>query len=322
VSLLDAVPFAARGARMGDEFERSPLGLYLPPKTQRREERPVGIDFFAGAGGFSMGFHQAGFHMAAAIEMDPWAAVTYLVNLGRPRRYGGVQVHYDTDERADAFGKRVEIHLGLRGQKGNMMSASAERAPRRKLVRPSLAGEGWLASEPESEQRFGCEHFWVADIKNLTGAEILDALEMEQGDVAVIVGGPPCQGFSAAGRRDVMDPRNSLVFEYARIICEIMPRTFVMENVPQIETMVTPEGVPVLDAFALAVSDGGYGEYAALRRALQAMGGRAGVRGAKNARRERRAGGEKPPPKPTKKVRSAVQTASDGQLDLLGEVTS
>lgn len=299
-------------------YTRSPLGLLVPERVPRGG-RPVGIDFFTGAGGFSTGFHMAGFHMAAAVEADPWAAITYLVNLGRPARYGGVRVHYDNDERAAAFEKRVATHLGLRHQRGNMMSASAERTPRGRLVRSGLlAGEGWLASEPEALQRYGCEHFWVADIRNLTGAEILDALGMEVGEVAVIVGGPPCQGFSAAGRRNVMDPRNSLVFEFARLVCEIMPRSFVMENVPAIESMVTPEGVPVLDAFALAVSDGGYGEYDSLRRALGAMGGRAGVRGSKRATKHDGTTRAKPA---TAKVRKAAAAVTgDDQLDLFGEV--
>lgn len=306
-----------------DGWARSPLGLLTPPKPRRSYDRPVGIDFFAGAGGFSLGMHQAGFHVAAAVEMDPWAAITYTVNLGRPARFGGVKFHYDTDERADEFEKRVSVHLGLKGQKGTTMSASAGRPEQGRLVEAGhLVGEGWIASEPEETQRHGCEHFFLADIRNLTGAQILDALGLEVGDVSVVVGGPPCQGFSSAGRRDVMDPRNSLVFEYARLICEINPRTFVMENVPTIESMVTPEGVPVLDAFALAVAEGGYGEYEALRRALGAMGGRAGVRGAKSADRKRRDGTEKPKAKPGRKVEAAVAASKDGQLDLFAATSA
>ena len=34
-------------------------------------ERPIGVDLFAGAGGLSLGFQQAGFHVAAAVEYDP-----------------------------------------------------------------------------------------------------------------------------------------------------------------------------------------------------------------------------------------------------------
>lgn len=48
----------------------------------------------------------------------------------------------------------------------------------------------------------------------------------------VIFGGPPCQGFSTIGKRLVEDERNSLVFHFFRLITELQPRYFVMENVP------------------------------------------------------------------------------------------
>lgn len=313
-------PDQDQAEQLAPGWRRSPLGLIVPDQTPR--DRPIGIDFFAGCGGFSLGFHQAGFHMAAAVEMDPWAAITYGVNLGRPARYGGMRYHWDTEERGDALEKRCAIHLGLKGQKGETMSASADRPEKGKPVQAGLlAGDGWLAGQPEDEQRYGCEHFWVADIRNLTGAQILAEMGMEVGEVVAVIGGPPCQGFSAAGRRDVMDPRNSLVFEYARMICEIRPRTFVMENVPQIESMVTPEGVPVLDAFCLAVAEGGYGEYEALRRALGVTGGKAATRSAKKAGWKRKNSDEDiPPVQPTKRVREAVRnaTAAPEQLDLFG----
>lgn len=55
--------------------------------------------------------------------------------------------------------------------------------------------------------------------------------------VGVIVGGPPCQGFSYAGWRDVGDPRNQLFRDYFDIVCKIRPEVFVMENVPGLVTM-------------------------------------------------------------------------------------
>ncbi|MCA0290865.1 MAG: DNA cytosine methyltransferase [Actinobacteria bacterium] len=78
----------------------------------------------------------------------------------------------------------------------------------------------------------------------------------------------PRLGLSIAGQRNVHDPRNSLAFEFARLCIEIQPKTFVMENVPGITSMRTPEGIPVLDALALYLSDGGMGTYIALRQAL------------------------------------------------------
>lgn len=47
----------------------------------------------------------------------------------------------------------------------------------------------------------------------------------------VIIGGPPCQGFSTAGPRNADDPRNRLIFNYLRIVDELRPRWFIFENV-------------------------------------------------------------------------------------------
>jgi len=49
----------------------------------------------------------------------------------------------------------------------------------------------------------------------------------------VVVGGPPCQGFSQLGTRDPDDPRNLLWEEYARVVRHVQPQVFVLENVPQ-----------------------------------------------------------------------------------------
>jgi DNA (cytosine-5)-methyltransferase 1 len=52
-------------------------------------------------------------------------------------------------------------------------------------------------------------------------------------EVDIVVGGPPCQGFSALGRQDVQDSRNFLWEEYAKTVARARPRYFVVENVPQ-----------------------------------------------------------------------------------------
>jgi len=60
------------------------------------------------------------------------------------------------------------------------------------------------------------------DIKPLLHGKTID----------VIIGGPPCQGFSLSGPRNFDDPRNKLYLSYIRLVREIMPRAFVIENVP------------------------------------------------------------------------------------------
>ncbi|MGY5341754.1 DNA cytosine methyltransferase [Paenibacillus glucanolyticus] len=80
--------------------------------------------------------------------------------------------------------------------------------------------------------------FQRADISELTGDFIFNCiqnLEIFQGrtipKIDAIFGGPPCQGFSLAGRRQRNDPRNMLFREYVRVIGEINPKYVVMENV-------------------------------------------------------------------------------------------
>jgi DNA (cytosine-5)-methyltransferase 1 len=50
--------------------------------------------------------------------------------------------------------------------------------------------------------------------------------------VDLLIGGPPCQGFSQIGKRQLDDPRNKLVFEYLRVLGILKPKYFVFENVP------------------------------------------------------------------------------------------
>jgi DNA (cytosine-5)-methyltransferase 1 len=59
-------------------------------------------------------------------------------------------------------------------------------------------------------------------------------------DVDVLIGGPPCQGFSLGGNRDENDPRNSLFLEMVRITEQLQPKVVVIENVLNLRTMKAP----------------------------------------------------------------------------------
>ena len=72
----------------------------------------------------------------------------------------------------------------------------------------------------------------AADLSKTTGAELLDRTELKPGDIDVVIGGPPCQGFSMIGSRRIDDPRNRLIFDFLRLCSELRVRYFVMENVP------------------------------------------------------------------------------------------
>jgi DNA (cytosine-5)-methyltransferase 1 len=88
-----------------------------------------------------------------------------------------------------------------------------------------------------------------------------------------VFGGPPCQGFSAAGKQNIADPRNNLVYEYGRMIVELQPKTFVMEEVPAIVNFFDPDGVLVLDKFAMMVSEGGYGKWENIKKGMLMQAG-------------------------------------------------
>ena len=69
------------------------------------------------------------------------------------------------------------------------------------------------------------------DIRELTGDEIRKNSRIGRSEVAVVFGGPPCQGISLIGKRDVLDSRNELLLEFVRIVSEIRPCYCVLENV-------------------------------------------------------------------------------------------
>lgn len=120
--------------------------------------RPIAIELFAGAGGLSLGFEQAGFDVAAAVEVDP-------------------------------------IHCAVH------------------------------------EYNFPETAAICRDVSKLTGSEIREIAELGSREVDVVFGGAPCQGFSLIGHRALDDPRNALVGHFARIVFELRPRYFVLENV-------------------------------------------------------------------------------------------
>lgn len=56
-------------------------------------------------------------------------------------------------------------------------------------------------------------------------------------DIDLVIGGPPCQGFSVAGKMDCKDPRSQLIWSYANVIKAVRPRAFIMENVKALATL-------------------------------------------------------------------------------------
>jgi DNA (cytosine-5)-methyltransferase 1 len=69
-------------------------------------------------------------------------------------------------------------------------------------------------------------------VTDVTGEELLSLAHLKKGEVALVIGGPPCQSFSLAGlRKGLDDERGKLLFEFVRIVRETLPKGFVLENV-------------------------------------------------------------------------------------------
>lgn len=79
-------------------------------------------------------------------------------------------------------------------------------------------------------------HLWEMDIRRLTARRVTGKLRIKKGELGLLAGCPPCQGFSSIntlnGKWEVDDPRNDLVLEYGRLVRELRPRAVLMENVP------------------------------------------------------------------------------------------
>ncbi len=118
--------------------------------TLAKRDRPKVVDLFAGCGGMTLGFADAGFEAVLAVESDFAAASSYAAN-------------------------------------------------------------------------FGEDHTLWKDIEDLQEDELVDA--------DVVIGGPPCQGFSNLGKRKTDDHRNRYWEYYVDIVAAIRPQIFVLENV-------------------------------------------------------------------------------------------
>ncbi|HEX8381900.1 MAG TPA: DNA cytosine methyltransferase [Sphingomonas sp.] len=98
-------------------------------------------------------------------------------------------------------------------------------------------------------RNFPATQLYHRDVAALTGREIRAHAGAE---IDGVFGGPPCQGFSEVGKRDPSDPRRSLLDHFFRIVAEIQPKFFVMENVRGLNF---PRNRPVLDAALSRVND-------------------------------------------------------------------
>ncbi len=146
-------------------------------------------------------------------------------------------------------------------RKGSVVGKAEERAQGRPVAIDLFCGAGGMSLGFEQagfdvllgvdvdghhvavhERNFPYGKSLCRSVAELTGRDLIATLG-GRADVDLIFGGPPCQGFSTMGVRDAKDPRNTLVRQFVRIVGEVMPKAFVMENVPG---MLTGESKPVL----------------------------------------------------------------------------
>ncbi len=122
-----------------------------------------------------------------------------------------------------------------------------------------------IASDPEAwarHQRLNLRGQIDAGLAVAPSRAVIDesgAVEHLQGTVDLLAGGPPCQGFSLAGRRRAGDSRNELPWEFLRIAELIQPRAVLIENVPGIGIRFARDDRDApLHQLAIALNDMGY----------------------------------------------------------------
>jgi DNA (cytosine-5)-methyltransferase 1 len=98
-----------------------------------------------------------------------------------------------------------------------------------------LGIDNWLDALKTFEKNHNNSKILHADLQNIHPKDVQFNFNLPSVDI--IVGGPPCQGFSIAGKRAVDDDRNKLYKNFVEFVAYFKPKAFVMENVPNIMSM-------------------------------------------------------------------------------------
>lgn len=100
---------------------------------------------------------------------------------------------------------------------------------------PSLAVEIDPSCCTTLRRHFPGLDVWETDIREVTAASLAE--RRHHAEVFLMVGGPPCQSFCPGGKRAALsDPRGNLIYTYLRLVDEIRPHVFVLENVAHLVT--------------------------------------------------------------------------------------
>ena len=103
--------------------------------------------------------------------------------------------------------------------------------------RVGLAVDNDAACEATHRRNLPDVPFLRADLQRVSARDLRLAASLPAGELDLLAGGPPCQGFSIIGQRELLDPRNSLLHHFMRLAGELRPRVFLIENVPGLATL-------------------------------------------------------------------------------------
>jgi DNA (cytosine-5)-methyltransferase 1 len=167
----------------------------------------------------------------------------------------------------DLFAGCGGFSLGLESVGAELLFA-LERSPMaaetfmRNLIRPDMTDQCWRNHlEATIEEQIESK-LVVSDIKLAKNNDHLTGHIMG-GNLDLVVGGPPCQGFSFAGKRDSSDERNSLAWDFLDLVEKSHPKIVVIENVPGMNSKFATQDKDSKSVFsqlaeALAVIGDGY----------------------------------------------------------------
>lgn len=177
------------------------------------------IELFAGCGGLSLGLKSEGFELTFANELSPMAGETFAYNI----------LNEDL---------RKVAKENSEAQKTKWLSSGYD--PKELLAR---LNENPIKADPNKPKIYDEKPQYIEDIKGkLLIGSVIDLNEhliknsklkkqIKDLNVDLVSGGPPCQGFSMAGLREVDDIKNSLPFQFSQFVKSTKPKIAVLENV-------------------------------------------------------------------------------------------